>query len=155
MDNHNKIEFVYMHYYNYFFFIALNICHEHEMAKDIVQDAFISILYSKEVFANDIHAKRYLVGCVKYAAFGRLKKEKRINAMRRDFLYGDKVDESRLYKIYRSVLKIKCSTIRTIIFERYFNGKSKIKVAREYGVNRRYITVREIEGLKLIEKQFI
>lgn len=148
MVNTDKIEYIYLHYYNYFFVVACNICKDRELAKDIVQDGFIKILGSTETFMDISHARRYLTGCVKNAAFARLNKEKRIKAMRHDFIESVSVNEPLIARMRGLVAKLNCPMIRTIIHELYFNEKSQIEVSQQYDIDRHTVATKEKKGLK-------
>lgn len=151
MINYDKIEYIYARNYNYFFVVAFNVCEDRELAKDIVQDGFIGILGSAEVFADTAHARRYLTGCIKNAAFARLTKERRIKAMRHDFIVSDKREETLCHKLRGLVAKLKCPTTRTIIQDLYFNGKTRTELATLYEIDRHTISAKEQKGLKQLK----
>lgn len=140
--NTNKIEFIYLNHYNYFLIVAFNICHNRELAKDIVQEGFIKILGSQETFIDIPHARRYLTGCVKNAAFKVLNEENRIKAMRHDFVHT----ENELPNFYSLLQKLKPVT-RIILKEIYFNSKSQHSISVQYKISPFLIRSQHRKGL--------
>lgn len=52
-------------YYQSLCYFAMNIIHDNELSKDIVQNVFVTIVASKIEFENDFHFKQYAYTAVK------------------------------------------------------------------------------------------
>jgi len=150
--NTEIVESLYKSHYNYFFVIAYRICESVDMAQDIIHDGFIGALRTEEVFTDSIHARKYLTGCIKNAAFKRIAKDKRIKAMRVDFLQADRGPDLRGWLI-ASIQKIRHPLAKVIVRERYVNGKTQKEILSIYGISKGYainLENKAIKQLKLI-----
>lgn len=138
------IEELYRHHYNYLFMVAYNICERIDMSEDLVQDGFIRILTAKATFMSWQDARRYTAICIKHAAFERLGRESRAQAIRRDFV---RTDDPRRMKMEVRVLaafsKMKSLANQRILKEIYFHGKTRKELARQYEVKPATITRKE------------
>lgn len=159
MGNAEIIEFLYRHHYKYVFMVAFNICDRWDMAEDIVQDGFIKILGSKEVFFDWRHGRKYLTGCIKNACFERLNKEGRIMAARKDFLLNDAPDDSYRAslgsKLVAGISKIKSAMSQTVIREIYLHNRTRQEVGQLYEISRKTVGRQEQQGLYELKKLYI
>lgn len=149
--NRTLIEFIYRHHYRYFFMVAYNLCRRGDIAEDIVQEGFIKIITCKEQFLDIGHARAYLTGCVRNAAYDRLGTESRKKAFVRDFLYSDEQDVHHnplTVKIAAAVSKIRSEIRRVIIREIYYYNKSRTDIAKEYRMGRETIYIHERKALQ-------
>lgn len=129
------IEELYRHHYNYLFMVAYNICERVDMAEDLVQDGFIRILMAKADFYTWQDARRYVSICIKHAAFERLSREKRLQAIRRDFVRPDDPRRMKMeVRILAAFSKMKSFANQKILKEIYFYGKTRKELAKEYEV---------------------
>lgn len=147
--NTEIIEFLYRRHYRYLFMVAYNICEKWDIAEDTVQDGFIKILGSKEVFEDWRHGRRYLCGCIRNAAFERLGRDKRVNAIRRDFI---EPSISTTDSITINLYKLKSVMTQTILKEIYFHSRSRRQVAEQYEISREAVRVYEEKGLFELKK---
>lgn len=115
------------------------------MSEDIVQEGFMKILGSKEEFLDWHHARRYLCGCIRNAAFERLNKETRLKAIVRDFIDPA---PSIAVEITINFFKLKAAISRTIIKEIYYNNRSRREIAKEYSISREAVSRYERKALK-------
>lgn len=154
--NRDIIEFLYRHHYKYLFMVAFNICEKWDVAEDVVQDGFIKIITSKELFTDWQHGRRYLTGCIKNAAFERLGKEKRIQAIRRDYVTSDTRRNIPLeIKLIAAISKIKSSMSRVVINEIYFHNKTRREICKMYHISRDSIKREEKNGLNELSKLIV
>lgn len=140
--------------------VAYNICDRWDMAEDVVQEGFIKILNSQEVFINWRHGRKYLTGCIKNSAFERLNKENRIKAIRKDFIHHDpQHDCMKSISIGRqlaaNISKIKCAMSRTIINEIYFYNRTRTEVAELYEISRNTVRNHEKEALDTLLRLYL
>lgn len=148
----DTIEHIYIHRYNHFLSVAYHIVENRELAKDVLQDAFLGILNSNVNFESVPHAERYLNSCIKNAAFKRLSRERRQRAMICDFLESDRPN---LNWIHRLINKLACCTCRTIIKERYLGGQTHREIATRHEVSHNYVINKEKEALKILKKYMV
>lgn len=125
--------------------VAYNICKKWDVAEDVVQDGFIKILGSKEVFEDWRHGRKYLCGCIRNAAFERLGKESRLKAIRRDFIEPHTTVSD---QIAVNLYKLKSAISRTILDEIYFHNRTRREVSEEYKMARETVARYEEKGLK-------
>lgn len=139
------IEYLYKHHYRYLFMVAYNICQKWDMTEDIVQDGFIKILSSSEVFTDWQHARKYLCGCIRYAAFDRLSSDKRSAAAIRDFI---EPTLSPVSTIGINLYKLRSAMSRAIIKEIYYHNRTRRSIAQEYKISRTAVRNTEVKALK-------
>lgn len=149
--NRTFIESIYRHHYRYFFMVAYNLCRRGDMAEDIVQEGFIKLITSKEQFLDMGHARAYLTGCVRNAAYQRLGTESRKRAFIRDFLYSDEREVHHhplTAKMAAAVSQLRSEIRRVIIREIYYHNKSRSEIAQEYKMSRPTIGIHERKALQ-------
>lgn len=149
-----KIEYIYIHNYRFYLAVAFRICENRELAKDIVQDAFLSVLAAGNDLQSIINLEAYIVTCVKNVAYKRLSKDRRERAMIRDFLQVDKEDDPIPEWLHKFVNRLS-GTSRTVIKERYFNDRSQTELATQFHVSRLYLRIKEKEALKILKKYMV
>lgn len=151
--NAEVIEFLYRRHYNYLFTVAYRLCDRWDMAEDIVQDGFIKILTCKIDFMDWHHARRYITGCIRNAAFERLGREARIRAMIIDALMNEEhIHKSICVSLAASISKLKSEMSRVILKEIYWHNRTRKEVATIYQIDKKTVSKKEQDALVELRK---
>lgn len=127
--------------YMQLYYLAFDYVHDEELSRDIVGDAFAAVWTNRERLKSDtLHS--YLYVAVRNRCLDFLCKLSKKNAFEKELLnvieiYDENEWEKREERIQRLQQELKQMPKRTqdILKERFFNDRTNIEVAKQFGIS--------------------
>ena len=153
--------FFFRTYYEPLSWFATSLLHDEEMAKDLVEECFIRFWEKRKSIKYAKAVKSYLYTSVRNACLEFLKKQKKVQAASKDFLYLSAgcekpaihfIIESEVYSETHRALKTLPPQCRKVIQMLYVEGKGYQEIASELDLSIRTIKNHRTRGLALLQK---
>lgn len=154
-------ESVFNKYYQALCYFAFQYVKNDNIAEDIVQNLFISLIENKNKFESVLHLKNYLYQFVKNSCLNSIKKNKShnryINFKENSFQYEEdyerKIITTEIYKEINEVidsLPPQCSKIYKLC---YFKEMSNYAIAENLGISINTVKAQKARGKRILKNQ--
>lgn len=159
--NNYKPEYIFDKYYQALCYFAFQYTENDEIAEDIVQDLFTSLIEKPRKFDTSGHLKNFLYQSVKNACLNHIKKNKSQDKYH-EFLknnhddeedYERKIIATEIYKELNSVIESLPSECKKVYELSYFSGMDNNSIAEELGISINTVKAQKARGKKILKER--
>lgn len=161
INNSYRPEDIFDKYYQALCYFAFQYVGNDEIAEDVVQDLFTTIIENPKKFDSPSHLRNFLYQSVKNSCLNYLKKNKSHdrylefmkNTSQDEEDYERKIIATEIYKELKLVIESLPSECKKVYELSYFQGKDNNSIAEELGVSINTVKAQKARGKKILKER--